>query len=112
MTDDPGLLLTIALAGGVGSLLRVEWSEVARRRWPDQPWGTRSVNVLGAVALAVLLTGDAPMSVGRVVGLGLLGGFTTFSTWMLESDLSAGGRLREVTIQLAPALALVLAILP
>jgi CrcB protein len=47
--------------------------------------GTLVVNVSGAAALGVLigvgLQGDALL----VAGTGALGGYTTFSTWMLES---------------------------
>ena len=73
--------------GGVGACARV-WLdvEVSRRlRWAF-PLGTMAVNVSGAFVLGVLagagVAGDAEL----IAGTAVLGSFTTFSTWMLESE--------------------------
>jgi CrcB protein len=48
------------------------------------PWGTALVNVIAAVLLG-LLAGSLPTeNTGRLLGAGLLGSFSTFSTWMVE----------------------------
>lgn len=78
------------VAGGLGALARVGVSGgVQRALRTTRPWGTAMVNVVGALALGLLvgLHDGAGLSddVLHVVGIGFLGGFTTFSTWMFES---------------------------
>jgi CrcB protein len=77
----------IALLGGAGALLRFRLDGLVQQRTAGAlPLGTLVVNVIGAFG-AGLLTG---LSVGNtalvLVGTGLLGSFTTFSTWMLETE--------------------------
>ena len=79
--------LAIAAAGAVGSLARFLLHEtVERRLGRGFPFGTLAVNLSGALVLGVLvgaaLTGDAY----RIAGTALLGAYTTFSTWMLETE--------------------------
>jgi CrcB protein len=79
--------LAIAAAGAVGSLARFLLHEtVERRLGRGFPLGTMVVNLTGALALGILvgatLTGDAY----RIAGTALLGAYTTFSTWMLETE--------------------------
>lgn len=51
----------------------------------DFPVGTLLVNLIGAFCLGVVAgTGDLE-SIVTVAVIGLLGGFTTFSTWMIET---------------------------
>jgi CrcB protein len=73
--------------GGLGALLRFRLDAFVQLRAPGElPLGTLVVNVLGAFCLG-MLTG---ISVGDrllvLAGTGLLGSFTTFSTWMLETE--------------------------
>ena len=106
-----GLVLGIGLAGGVGAVARfVVDGAVATRAVSEFPLGTFVVNLSGAFALGVL-AGVAP---GRdafiVIGGGLLGGYTTFSTWMLEtSDRARAGRLAVAALNVVASLALGLA---
>ncbi len=105
------LLLALALAGAVGAVLRVAVTmTVARlqaraaRPGPAHalPLGTLLVNTSGTFAAGILAGflpgmaaggGESPW--GWVLGVGLLGAFTTFSTWMVEVRLRPGlpGRL-------------------
>jgi fluoride exporter len=78
------------VASGLGALARhVLASLVMRRTSGRQPWGTATVNLVGAVALGVIAGLHGVERIGAdvltVVGAGFLGGFTTFSTWMVES---------------------------
>jgi CrcB protein len=90
------LLVVVGLGalGGVGAVARfVLDAQVTRRLGRAFPYGTLAVNLSGSIALGVLagaaLGGDAY----RIWGVGLIGGFTTFSTWMLESHrLAEDGR--------------------
>ncbi|MBE2315482.1 CrcB family protein [Solirubrobacter sp. CPCC 204708] len=66
--------LALALAGGLGAMARYLVSYAL-----PVPYGTLAVNVSGAFALGLL--GD-----NFVLGTGFVGAYTTFSTWMLETD--------------------------
>ena len=81
------LWIGVATLGGLGALARYAVSAaVARRGAGWFPWGTLAVNLSGTALLGLLsgltLHGDALL----LAGGGLLGSYTTFSTWMLDSD--------------------------
>ncbi|MFL6090889.1 MAG: fluoride efflux transporter FluC [Aeromicrobium sp.] len=79
-------MILVALAGGLGAALRLVTDGVVRSVAGSRlPWGTLVVNVLGSTALGALLGGGADGQTATVVGTGLLGGFTTFSTASFES---------------------------
>jgi CrcB protein len=80
------VLLTL-VGAGLGAVLRYAlggW--VNHRLGPEFPWGTLAVNVAGCFALG-LLSGAAPQDGALlfVLGKGIIAGFTTFSTLMLET---------------------------
>ena len=83
--------LLIFLAGGCGSLMRYSVAGWAQRLSNGSfPLGTLSVNVIGCAAigfLAPLLTGPVLIreEYRLAVLVGLLGGFTTFSTYGWET---------------------------
>jgi CrcB protein len=81
---NPLLFLAAALAGGVGAVLRyladIGVARFAGRRFP---WGIFLVNISGSFALGVVAT--ALPDEAFVLGAGLLGGYTTFSTAMLDT---------------------------
>lgn len=80
------MAMLVALAGGFGALLRVLVGRavVAATHAPVAA-GTFVVNTTGALAMG-LLVGIAPsQSAQQLVGVGLLGGYTTFSSWMVET---------------------------
>lgn len=80
----PLVFLAAALAGGVGAALRyLADLGVARLAGGRFPWGILLVNVSGSFALG-LAAGLAPDAL-FIVGAGLLGGYTTFSTAMLDT---------------------------
>ena len=84
-------LLWIFLGGGAGALLRFGLAGVVQTRAGDAfPWGTLAVNVAGCFAIGLLATAfeqrsvlPAELRLGLLVGV--LGGFTTFSTFGLET---------------------------
>ncbi|QQR99747.1 MAG: CrcB family protein [Austwickia sp.] len=84
------MILLIALAGGVGAVLRfVVDSALAARNRRSYPVGTLVINVTGSALLGVLVAGAARHGPGAqelrsVLGTGLLGGYTTFSTASVE----------------------------
>jgi len=80
--------VALTLAGaGLGAVLRYligGW--VSHRMGPVFPWGTLAVNVLGCFALGLLegaARGDGVLLF--ILGRGVIAGFTTFSTLMLET---------------------------
>ena len=81
-------LLLVALGGGFGACLRYlvgQWSHHAFG--PGLPVGTWTVNIAGAFAMGLLAAvvaradGDG---LRLLLGVGVLGGFTTFSAFSLE----------------------------
>lgn len=82
-------LLLVAVAGGAGAVLRFVVDGLVRERIGARlPLGTALINVSGSFLLG-LLTGLAqhgvPSVLLPVLGTGLLGGFTTFSTASVET---------------------------
>jgi fluoride exporter len=77
----------VALLGGLGALARFGLTLlVADRLHPHFPLGTLVVNVSGAFLLG-FLAGTAVGGDGRLIlGFGGIGAYTTFSTWMLETQ--------------------------
>lgn len=106
------LALAIAVAGGLGATARyVVDTAVAARLGEGQPWGTFAVNVSGSWALG-LVVGLSPGTFWTgVLGVGLLGGYTTFSTAMLHAvqDLESGRALRGGLLAAGTVLACVAA---
>lgn len=84
-------LALVALGGAVGAMLRYAVALVlgARLEGPF-PWHTFAVNIIGAFLLGLLMGGALDHggvgTTGRLLlGTGVLGGFTTFSTLSFES---------------------------
>jgi fluoride exporter len=85
----PGLFLLLSVAGGVGAALRFLLDGLVRDRLGARlPWGTAIINVSGSLLLGLLtgfVTRGMPPAVLLVLGVGLLGGYTTFSTASVET---------------------------
>jgi CrcB protein len=97
-------IVLVAVGGGLGSVARfVVGLLVMQRLGP--PWGTFFINVAGSLAigfvaeLAILRTAWVGPELRVFLAIGVLGGFTTFSTFSLELVGLVGQRA------LAPALA-------
>ncbi|OJZ75227.1 camphor resistance protein CrcB [Mycobacterium paraffinicum] len=77
----------VALIGGIGSVLRfVVDRAVARRVARSFPFGTLAVNVSGAALLGFLGGLALSKEAGLLAGTAFVGAYTTFSTWMLETQ--------------------------
>jgi CrcB protein len=80
---------------------------VASRLGREFPYGTLVVNVLGAAVLGVVVGLTLGANAYRLLGTGLIGGFTTFSTWALESHrLGEDGELRLGAVNFLASLVL------
>jgi fluoride exporter len=85
--------MAVALIGGAGSIARfLVDGAISSAVGRDFPFGTMVVNISGAVILG-LLTG---LALGHdealLAGTAAVGSYTTFSTWMLETQRLAEER--------------------
>jgi fluoride exporter len=75
----------VGLAGGIGAVARyVIGLRIDQSRFP---WATLGINLSGAFLLGLFLTvalGQLPVRVMTPIAVGLIGGFTTFSTFAWE----------------------------
>lgn len=79
----------VGLGGAIGALLRYGLSLAAAKAFgAGFPWGTLCANALGGAAMGALyaLAGHDRHAM-LLLGTGLLGGFTTFSAFSLETVL-------------------------
>jgi CrcB protein len=81
------LWIGVGLVSGIGALLRFAVHTLVQRRAGSVfPFGTLAVNASGSLLLGLLhgigATGDTTL----LLGTALLGSYTTFSTWMVETE--------------------------
>ena len=84
----------LVMAGAaVGGLLRYQVGRLALHiAGPGYPWGTLAANILGGLAMGLLAgflarSASGGESLRLLLGVGVLGGFTTFSAFSLETLL-------------------------
>ncbi|MGB3456896.1 MAG: fluoride efflux transporter CrcB [Litorimonas sp.] len=82
--------LLVALGGGLGAMGRHGVGQIALRAFgPGFPVGTMAVNVLGGLLMGLLTgwlaTRNGGSDLRLLLGVGLLGGFTTFSAFSLDA---------------------------
>lgn len=84
-------LLLVMLGGAIGSGARYLAGRVALGAFgPGYPWGTLAVNLIGGLLMGVLAgsvsrIGESGETWRLLLGVGLLGGFTTFSAFSLDA---------------------------
>ncbi len=82
-------LLYIALGGALGSVLRYLISAGTIKQFGDIAiWGTFSVNIIGSFLIGIVwafIENNHNDSLKSLLMIGILGGFTTFSSYALES---------------------------
>jgi fluoride exporter len=83
----------VVLLGGCGSVLRFYVDGlVSAATGRDFPFGTLAVNLSGAVVLGLLSGLVLSADVALLAGTAVIGSYTTFSTWMLETQRLAEER--------------------
>jgi CrcB protein len=93
------IALLVALAGALGVLIRYLLSSIVHG--DALPWMTLAINAAGSFLLGMLVVAHwASPQTRTVLGVGFLGGFTTFSTWTVQAflDAEAGEPLRGVAL--------------
>lgn len=107
----PIVVVAVGLVGGAGAVARfVLDGTLASRLGREFPYGTLVVNLIGAFVIGVLVGAAIDRDAYRIAGTGLIGAFTTFSTWTFESHrLGEDGELRLGVVNLVASLLLGLA---
>ena len=102
------IVLGIGAIGGLGAIARfVLDGAVASRIGRRFPFGTLAVNLSGSFVLGLLVGAALSERAFDILGTGLIGAFTTFSTWALESHrLGEDGQLRLGALNFAVSLGL------
>jgi CrcB protein len=102
------IVIGIGAFGGAGATARFMLDgAVAGRLGREFPYGTFVVNMLGAFVLGVVTGAAVGQSASALVETGLVGGFTTFSTWAFESQrLGEEGELSLGALNFAVSLVL------
>lgn len=100
--------ILIAFAGLVGTLIRYWLSGFVARQYGETfPWGTLIVNLIGSfLAGAVYHLAEERLlispSLRPIIFIGLLGGFTTFSSYGLQTfTLLRDGQIGLATLNIA-----------
>jgi fluoride exporter len=110
-----GLALVVALSGGAGAVLRaLVIHHVGIRRSDPLPLGTMLVNASGSLLLGILTGLSLYHGLGShllaVIGVGLCGGYTTWSTASWESvHLAHTGQRRIAVVYTVGSLVVCLA---
>jgi fluoride exporter len=96
----------VAALGALGAVARFLLDgAVSARAGRGFPLGTLVVNLTGAFALGLLVGLATSADSMRLLGTGFLGGYTTFSTWMFESQrLAEDGDGRGAAVNIAVSL--------
>jgi fluoride exporter len=87
-----GVIAAVALGGAIGSVARYFVAQVQSPTWTGFPYGIFLVNVSGGFIMGVLtelmaLKFSVSPEVRAFLTTGIMGGYTTFSTFSLESAL-------------------------
>lgn len=104
-------LLLVMLGAAIGSPSRWLLDQAIMSRYAHAfPLGTWTVNVAGSLVLGVVLAayalGPAPVELVALLGAGFCGGFTTFSTFGLETiRLVESGSSQQAVLNVAASLA-------
>ncbi|MBN9062691.1 MAG: camphor resistance protein CrcB [Rhizobiales bacterium 65-9] len=109
--------LVVMIGGALGTLARYVVSVLALPISRDLPWGTIIINVTGSFIIGffgtlTLASGRYPVSENfrLFVMIGLCGGYTTFSSFSLQTlDLMRSGAMARAAVNIAASVALCVA---
>lgn len=108
-------LLWVALGGAIGASGRHMLSRVSLHAFGTGfPWGTFMANVLGSLAIGLVVgwmvyTAPHSQNLRAFLVVGVLGGFTTFSAFSLESaNMIKTGNLMQAVLYMGGSVAVCL----
>lgn len=87
------IVFAVGLGGAIGAVCRYLLSSgVAQVMGTQFPWGIMLVNIIGGLAMGVITeigaqSAQLPLEVKTFLTTGILGGFTTFSAFSLDTAL-------------------------
>jgi len=98
----------VLVAGGIGAVLRfLVDGAVARRAARSFPFGTLTVNISGATLLGLLGGLALSRHTALLADTAFVGSYTTFSTWMLETQrLGEERQVRDAVANLVASIVL------
>jgi CrcB protein len=87
-----GIVAAVAAGGAIGSMARYFVAQIQNPAWTGFPYGIFFVNISGGFAMGVItelmaLKFNVSAETRAFMTTGILGGYTTFSTFSLESAL-------------------------
>jgi CrcB protein len=106
------IVVGVMVAGACGAVLRYLVDHVVQRRTGgDFPFGTLVINVSGSLVLGILtgsaLQGGVPAPWLTVAGTGLIGAYTTFSTFSFDTvRLAEADRWRPAVLNVVAGIGL------
>ncbi len=107
------MVVAVGIFGGVGAIGRLLVDGAVSSRWSGTfPLGTLAVNLVGSFVLGVLAGAGVGADGMRLLAIGLIGSFTTFSTWMFETQRLAeegDGRVAAANVVVSLVLGIALA---
>jgi len=93
--------ILIAIGGGLGAVARFGIASMIPKMRGGFPLGITIVNVVGSFLLGIVVgvveANEITLAIEPVT-IGLLGGFTTFSTWMVDIDEAPSKRTSVVIV--------------
>ena len=100
--------LAVAAAGGLAAIARFTVdAAVVRRLGREFPYATLTVNLTAAFLLGLLVGLAVSGTALLIAGTATIGSYSTFSTWMLESErLATRGRIAASAANLVASLVL------
>ena len=87
------ILLAVGVGGGIGALIRYFVAgAIQSAAWPGYPWGIFVVNITGGFVMGLIVELSAlkislTPEMRAFLTTGILGGYTTFSTFSLDAAL-------------------------
>lgn len=113
-----GMIISIAVGGAIGSIARyLLSSQITHAVGSGFPWGILIVNILGCFTMGVIaelaaLTWNMSPEMRAFLTTGVLGGFTTFSAFALDTAvLTERGDLTGATLYVTASVGLSVAAL-
>lgn len=83
----------VAIGGALGALARYWMTQMINSFWQSSfPWATIAINIIGSLCIGILFVAISERAVLHadfryLLMIGLLGGFTTYSAFSLETIL-------------------------